>query len=388
GIMVSRMKGAFGAVLKDISIDANGVMISRMQGRYAGAAKDMALDVDGNMQAKITGDYQGEPKQLSVDETGRMYASLYGRNKTPFNIETFRHCNEITDIDAHDGAQVVKDSYAYIHGSGSLSLQSGAGAASTFVMNKGSTHFNYFQYMSFYYRCTGDATLLRFMLYKDANNYSYKDLTIENLWTLTNINIWTGMTQVGSCTPNDAVSIRFYYTGGSAYKTIGLDWIRSHFYADMADDPKPLQVNEYGGLPVYLMGIYEGSPVIINCDIDGNIKLNINAQDLAYQQTRLTSGSNKVVSLNNQGYAGATTHTILNLTSKVGSLDGGSMYSDHSAGASAEDTMYMKKTLNRGKKKEDAFNVILDKLYGELPAEAEHARRTSEICKKIARKMK
>ncbi|MDO9492405.1 diguanylate cyclase [Acetobacterium sp.] len=56
--------------------------------------------------------------------------------------------------------------------------------------------------------------------------------------------------------------------------------------------------------------------------------------------------------------------------------------------ASAEDNMYMKKTLNRGKKKEDAFNVILDKLYGELPAEAEHARRTSEICKKIARKMK
>ncbi len=55
---------------------------------------------------------------------------------------------------------------------------------------------------------------------------------------------------------------------------------------------------------------------------------------------------------------------------------------------SAEDNMYMKKTLNRGKKKEDAFNVILDKLYGELPAEAEHARRTSEICKKIARKMK
>jgi diguanylate cyclase (GGDEF)-like protein/PAS domain S-box-containing protein/putative nucleotidyltransferase with HDIG domain len=56
--------------------------------------------------------------------------------------------------------------------------------------------------------------------------------------------------------------------------------------------------------------------------------------------------------------------------------------------ASAEDNMYMKKTLNRGKKKEDAFNIILDKLYGELPVEAEHARRTSEICKKIARRMR
>ena len=55
--------------------------------------------------------------------------------------------------------------------------------------------------------------------------------------------------------------------------------------------------------------------------------------------------------------------------------------------AAAEDNMYMKKTLNRGKKKEDAFNIILDKLYGELPVEAEHARRTSEVCKKIARKM-
>lgn len=56
--------------------------------------------------------------------------------------------------------------------------------------------------------------------------------------------------------------------------------------------------------------------------------------------------------------------------------------------ASAEDTMYMKKNLNQGKKKEDTFNIILDKLYGDLPQEAEHARRTSEICKKIARKMK
>lgn len=54
---------------------------------------------------------------------------------------------------------------------------------------------------------------------------------------------------------------------------------------------------------------------------------------------------------------------------------------------SAENNMYMKKTLDKGKKKEDAFNIILDKLYGEFPAEAEHSRKTSEICKKIARKM-
>lgn len=55
--------------------------------------------------------------------------------------------------------------------------------------------------------------------------------------------------------------------------------------------------------------------------------------------------------------------------------------------ASAEENMYMKKTLDKGQKKEDAFNVILDTLYGEFPAEAEHSRKTSEICKKIARKM-
>ena len=55
--------------------------------------------------------------------------------------------------------------------------------------------------------------------------------------------------------------------------------------------------------------------------------------------------------------------------------------------AAAEDTMYMKKTLDKGKKKEDAFNIILDKLYGEFPAEADHSRKTSEVCKKIARKM-
>lgn len=55
--------------------------------------------------------------------------------------------------------------------------------------------------------------------------------------------------------------------------------------------------------------------------------------------------------------------------------------------ASAEESMYMKKTLDKGQKKEDAFNAILETLYGEFPAEAEHSRRTSEICKKIARKM-
>jgi len=55
--------------------------------------------------------------------------------------------------------------------------------------------------------------------------------------------------------------------------------------------------------------------------------------------------------------------------------------------ASAEENMYMEKTLDRGQNKEDTFNVIVDTLYGAFPDEAKHARRTSEICKKIARKM-
>lgn len=55
--------------------------------------------------------------------------------------------------------------------------------------------------------------------------------------------------------------------------------------------------------------------------------------------------------------------------------------------ASAEDNMYMKKTIDKGKKKEDAFNIILDKLYGDFPEEADHSRKTSEISKKIARQM-
>lgn len=55
--------------------------------------------------------------------------------------------------------------------------------------------------------------------------------------------------------------------------------------------------------------------------------------------------------------------------------------------ASAEDNMYMKKTIDKGKKKEDAFNIILDKLYGDFPEEADHSRKTSEMSKKIARQM-
>ena len=55
--------------------------------------------------------------------------------------------------------------------------------------------------------------------------------------------------------------------------------------------------------------------------------------------------------------------------------------------AGAEENMYMEKTLERGQNKEDTFNVIIDTLYGAFPDEAKHARRTSEICKKIGRKM-
>jgi len=351
GIMLSRMKGAYGGVLKDISVDDNGVMISRMQGQYDGAAKDMALDVDGNMQAKMTGDYEGTPKEqakmtgdyegtpkeMAVDASGRMLAHLYGRNKIPFNMETFRHCNEISEIDSYTNVVPTKNAYAYIHGSGSLSLWTAAGNVGTTVFNKGSSHFNYFQYISFYYRVTGSPSQLQFRLQKDASNYLYVNLTVQNLWTLKTINIWNEMTEVGSCTPNDAVDIRFINTTSGANSSIGLDWIRSHFYSDMSDDPKPLQVNEYGGLPVYLYGLYEGSPVIINCDIDGNIKMNINNQDLPYQTSRIKYGANKVVSKTGVGYSGNTNHVILNITNNIGKLDGGSMYDDNGGGASAED---------------------------------------------------
>jgi len=303
GIILARMKGAFGATLKDIAVDTDGLMlsvikgddggtlrtvkvdslgsmISRMQGQYDGAAKDMALDVDGNMQAKMTGDYEGTPKEMAVDASGRMLAHLYGRNKIPFNMETFRHCNEISEIDSYTNVVPTKNAYAYIHGSGSLSLWTATPNVGTTVFDKGSSHFNYFQFISFYYRVTGSPTQLQFRLQKDASNYRYVNLTVQNVWTLKTIDIWSGMTQVGSCTPNDAVDMRFINTTSGANSSIGLDWMRSHFYSDMSDDPKPLQVNEYGGLPVYLYGLYEGSPVIINCDIDGNIKMNINKKVL------------------------------------------------------------------------------------------------------------
>jgi hypothetical protein len=322
GIMVARMKGAFGAVLKDIALDTDGSMLARMQGRYSGAAKDMALDVDGNMKAAMTGDYEGTPKVMAVDSEGKMLGQMYGRNKVPFNIETFRHCNEIAEVDFHTGANVVKNAYAYIHGSGSLSLQVGAGAAGTFVFNKGSTHFNYFQYISFYYRTTGDGTLLRLILYKDDSNYLYKDLVLKNLWTLSSVNIWSEMIQVGTCNPNNAIDIRLTLSGGSAYKTIGLDWMRSHFYDDFVDDPKPLQVNEYGGLPMYLMGLYEGSPTIINCDIDGNMNLNIKAQDLDYQTTKTYGGTAYSVGIDKNEIHGGTLYTLVNVSGS-GTLDGG-----------------------------------------------------------------
>lgn len=71
GIMLSRMKGAYGAVLKDILLDDTGIMLSRMKGSFGGALKDISLDTNGNMISVMKGDYEGALKTWKVDSGGR-----------------------------------------------------------------------------------------------------------------------------------------------------------------------------------------------------------------------------------------------------------------------------------------------------------------------------
>lgn len=71
GIMLSRMKGAYGSVLKDILLDDTGIMLSRMKGSFGGTLKDISLDTDGNMISVMKGDYAGALKTWKVDADGR-----------------------------------------------------------------------------------------------------------------------------------------------------------------------------------------------------------------------------------------------------------------------------------------------------------------------------
>ena len=53
GNMIARIRGLFGAALKDITVDTDGNMIAVIKGDFGGALKTLAVDVDGNLKANL-----------------------------------------------------------------------------------------------------------------------------------------------------------------------------------------------------------------------------------------------------------------------------------------------------------------------------------------------
>jgi len=343
GILLARLKGAFGGVLKDIAVDTNGVLLAQMKGMFGGVSKDIAVDTDGNMKATMTGDYEGTPKILSVDEDGRMLGLLSGQSPVRLNVATFRHCSAVSDINTLNNCSAVVNNKAYVHQGGCLWVSDTAGGAMSFFMNTAGTNWNYFTYISFYAVIMAGTGVCRFMLRKDTNNYRYIDIGTLSAWKMYNINMNTDMTEVGSCPVGQAVEMGFYMNGAESTKWIEIDWMRLSFDADFAKSLRTYQVNEYGGLPAFLYGLYDGSPVILNADVNGNLLLNIKAQDLAYQTSRTYAGTAYAQEISENTISGNNWITLLT-KSGSGTLDGGwlRLYSDDAHGI----TSYVKVTLD------------------------------------------
>jgi hypothetical protein len=78
GIMLARMKGAYGGALKDIAVDDTGIMLARLKGVFGDALKDIKVDVDGQMIAVIKGSDGTVNRTLKVDTAGNLLARIMG----------------------------------------------------------------------------------------------------------------------------------------------------------------------------------------------------------------------------------------------------------------------------------------------------------------------
>ena len=71
GNMNAIMKGDDGVTKRIIAVDDSGVILSRMKGAYGSTLKDIAVDADGNMNAIMKGEYGGNLVTWKVDDEGR-----------------------------------------------------------------------------------------------------------------------------------------------------------------------------------------------------------------------------------------------------------------------------------------------------------------------------
>lgn len=78
GVILARLKGAYGGVLKDISVDDTGIILARLKGSFGGVLKDINVDTNGNLIAAVKGDDSGTLRNIYVDSTGKMVARCQG----------------------------------------------------------------------------------------------------------------------------------------------------------------------------------------------------------------------------------------------------------------------------------------------------------------------
>ena len=122
GVMLARMKGAYGAFLRDIAVDDSGVMLSQMKGMYGGNPVNMALDSDGNMTAKMKGSYEGTSKDLAVDIIGRILSTIVGKYEVTPSYTMIENCDLSTNWTCIDNCSHDIDTVDKIEGAASIKI--------------------------------------------------------------------------------------------------------------------------------------------------------------------------------------------------------------------------------------------------------------------------
>lgn len=78
GNMIARIRGLFGAALKDITVDTDGNMIAVIKGDFGGVSKNVAVDTGGHIIARMQALFGADLQDIKIDDAGNMIAVMKG----------------------------------------------------------------------------------------------------------------------------------------------------------------------------------------------------------------------------------------------------------------------------------------------------------------------
>lgn len=96
---------------------------------------------------------------------------------------------------------------------------------------------------------------------------------------------------------------------------------------DAEGNPRGVRVDEQGRLMSLLHALYNSTPVGLKCDPDGNLLLNLKAQDLLYTQSKPYYGDGRITGGYVSDVGGPIWTKIFEITGKI-RVFGGVIYSD------------------------------------------------------------